>query len=218
MTVALEPKLELEMDENHIVLEDVSWGTYDSLLRDFEVSGQHKRITYNDGRMVIVSPLFKHERWKKLLGRIVEAVTDERNIEIISAGSTTWRQKRKKKGLEPDECFYIQNAHRIGLRLELDLKKDPPPDLAIEVDLRPYLRNKLDVYSGLGIAEVWCFDGVDVEIYVLQGDKTYLKLEKSFAIPGVTSRDLRRFLDQITEMSELALLRDIRKWAKKRSS
>ena len=214
MTVEVEQELELKPDEYHVVLDDVSWETYGSLLRDFEVSGQCKRITYNNGRMVIVSPLFKHERWKKLLGRCVEAITDEREIDIVSAGSTTWRRKRKKQGLEPDECFYIQNAAKIGCRLELDLKKDPPPDLAIEVDLRPYLINKLDVYAGLGIPEVWCFDGVDLEIFALQKDNTYLKVNNSIALPFVAASDLKRFLDQVTEVTERSLLREVRKWAR----
>jgi Uma2 family endonuclease len=214
MTVELQEELELKSDEHHIVLEDVSWETYESLLHDFQVSGQRKRITYNDGRMVIVSPLFKHEKWKKLLGRCVEAITDEREIDIVSAGSTTWRRKRKKQGLEPDECFYIPNAAKVECRLELDLKKDPPPDLAIEVDLRPYLKNKLDVYAGLGIPEVWCFDGIDFEIFALQKDGAYLKVSNSVALPFVTAKDLKRFLDLVTEVKERALLREVRKWAR----
>jgi Uma2 family endonuclease len=218
MTVELQEEVELKSDENHIVLEDVSWETYESLLHDFEVSGRCKRITYNDGRMVIVSPLFKHERWKKLLGRCVEAITDVREIDIVSAGSTTWRKKRKKKGLEPDECFYIQNAAKIGCRMELDLKKDPPPDLAIEVDLRPYLVNKLDVYAGLGIPEVWCFDGLDLEIFALQKERSYLKVKNSLALPFVSANDLKRFLDRITEVKERALLIEVRKWARELKS
>ena len=94
--MTLELETELKSDESHQVIDGVSWETYESLLRDFEVTGQRKRISYNEGRMVIVSPLFKHERWIKLLGRFVEAITDERDIPIVSAGSTTWKRKQKK--------------------------------------------------------------------------------------------------------------------------
>jgi len=214
MTLELEQELELRSDENHLVLEHVSWETYESLLHDFEVSGQRKRITYNDGTMVIVSPLFKHEKWKKMLGAFVEAFTEEREVDIVSAGSTTWRRKRKKKGLEPDECFYIQNAGKVECRLEIDLKKDPPPDLAIEVDLRPYLMNKLEVYAGLGIPEVWCFDGLDFEIHALQKDSTYVKVNSSVSLPFVAAGDLKRFLERVTEVKERVLLREVRKWAR----
>ena len=98
--------------------------------------------------------------------------------------------------------------------MDLDLKKDPPPDLAIEVDLRPYLMNKLDVYAGLGIPEVWCFDGIDLEIFALQRDHTYLKVTNSIALPFVTANDLKRFLDRITVIKERALLQEVRKWAR----
>jgi Uma2 family endonuclease len=212
MTVELET--ELKSDATHVVIDGVSWETYELLLRDFEVSGQRKRVTYNEGRMVIVSPLFKHERWKKLLGKIVDVITDERDIPIVSGGSTTWRRKPKRKGLEPDECFYIQNEAAMTGRLEVDLKRDPPPDLAIEVDLRPYLINKLEVYAGLGIPEVWCFDGLELEIFALQENGTYLKVDRSIALPFIASTDLKRFLDLITEIKEHALLREVRMWAK----
>src|SRR6266850_5374066 len=89
MTIAVDTEIELISDDNHLVLEGVSWETYESLLRDFEETGQRKRVTYDDGRMVIVSPLFKHESWKLLLGRFVEAICDERDIPVCSSGSTT---------------------------------------------------------------------------------------------------------------------------------
>jgi Uma2 family endonuclease len=217
MTVEVEElKAELKSDGSHFVIDGVSWETYESLLHDFAVSGQRKRVTYNEGRMVIVSPLFKHERWKKLLGRIVEAVTDELDIAIVSAGSTTWKRKRKKKGLEPDECFYIQNERVMRGRLEVDLKRDPPPDLAIEVDLRPYLLNKVEVYAGLGIPEVWCFDGLDVEIFSLQPNGKYETVERSVALKMLTPAELKRFLDLLSETDEHSVLREARKCVRKR--
>ncbi|MGH7178731.1 MAG: Uma2 family endonuclease, partial [Tepidisphaeraceae bacterium] len=76
MTIALHDSPALESDA--VVLDGVSWETYESLLRDFEDSGQHKRVTYDRGRMEILSPLPKHEKWKSLLGRFVEAICDER--------------------------------------------------------------------------------------------------------------------------------------------
>jgi Uma2 family endonuclease len=214
MTIAIDTEIELISDENHQVLEGVSWETYESLLRDFEVTGQRKRVTYDDGRMVIVSPLYKHEVWKSLLHGMVGAICDERDIPICSAGSTTWKRKRKKKGLEPDECFYIQHEKVMRGRLEVDLKKDPPPDLAIEVDLRPYLKNKLNVYAGLAILEVWCFDGFEVEMFILQED-AYEKVNASAALPFLRPADLKRFLDLFTKMDQNSLLREVRKWSRK---
>jgi len=215
MTIAIDSEIELIPDENHQVLEGVSWETYESLLKDFEATGQRKRVTYDNGRMVIVSPLLKHESWKTLLGCIVEAICDARDIPIRTVGSTTWRRKKKKKGLEPDESVYIQHEKLVRSRLELDLKKDPPPDIAIEVDLRPYLKNKLNVYAGLGIPEVWCFDGFELEMFALQDTQEYEKIDRSMALPFVKPSDLRRFLDLFTELDQNSIMRKVREWAKK---
>jgi Uma2 family endonuclease len=214
MTLAIDTEIELVSDDNHLVLEGVSWETYESLLRDFEATGQRKRVTYDDGRMVIVSPLFKHELWKSLLGQFVEAICDQRDIPIITAGSTTWKRKRKKKGLEPDECFYIQHEKVMRGRLEVDLKKDPPPDLAIEVDLRAYLMNKLNVYAGLGIPEAWGYDGFELGMFVLQKNGEYQQVNRSAALPFLTPADLKRFLDLFTQMDQNSILRAVSKWAK----
>src|SRR5712671_5095562 len=111
MTVALRP--ETGDESQPIVMDGVSWETYESLVRDFEASGQHKRVTYDRGRMVIVSLLPKHEKWKSLLGRFVEAIADEHGVPISTFGSTTWKRKDTLRGLEPDECFYIQHEAQV---------------------------------------------------------------------------------------------------------
>jgi Uma2 family endonuclease len=116
-----------------IELENISWETYERLLKD--TAHQHISITYDQGRMFLMSPLPEHQRAKKLLGQLVEAATLERGIRRASLGSTTWRKQRKLIGLEPDECYYIQNEAKVRGRDDIDLKYDPPPDLAIEVDI-----------------------------------------------------------------------------------
>src|SRR5207247_10687226 len=99
-------------------------------------------------------------------------------------------------------------------RFDTDLKDDPAPDLAIEVDLRPYLKNKLEVYAGLGIPEVWCFDGFEVETFVLQANGTYLKTERSAALPFLKPSDLKQFLDRAGKMPQRKLMLEVRKWAR----
>lgn len=215
MTIAAET--ELISDDNHLVIEGVSWETYESLLRDFEMTGQRKRVTYDDGRMVIVSPLPRHEKWKSLVGRIVEAIADARDIPISTFGSTTWKRKRKKKGLEPDDCFYIQNEAAVRGRMDLDLKRDPPPDLAVEVDLRPYLINKLNVYAGLGIHEVWCYDGTALQMFVLQKTGEYEQVESSAALPFVRPADIERFLGKFIQTDQNSLMRAVREWAREQA-
>ena len=118
MTTSVQPP---PQSPEPIVLEDVSWDTYESLLRDLEHSPQNLRVTYDRGRMVVRSPLPKHEKWKFLLGRFVEAIADEKNIPISTFGSTTWKRRDKRRGLEADECFYIQHEPQMRGKLDLDL-------------------------------------------------------------------------------------------------
>src|SRR5438094_10428079 len=125
MTVA--EQIADEIGEEPIVLEGVSWQTYESLLHDLENTHQNLRVTYDQGRMAIVSPLPKHEKWKSLLGCFAEVIADELGIPISTYGSTTWRLEAKKRGLEADECFYVQHEPQMRGKLEIDLEKDPPP-------------------------------------------------------------------------------------------
>lgn len=87
-----------------IVLQGVSWSTYQGLIRDLE-GEPGKRLTYNQGTLEIMVPLPSHERYKSRLGQLVEVVTEETNTEIASLGSTTWNREDLQKGLEANECY-----------------------------------------------------------------------------------------------------------------
>ncbi|WP_008308829.1 Uma2 family endonuclease [Leptolyngbya sp. PCC 6406] len=113
-----------------MVLRGVSWATYQALIHDLE-SEPGKRLTYDQGTLEIMAPLPPHESYKSLMGRMVEVATEETETEIRSLGSTTWGREDLQKGLEPDECFYIQNERTVRGKDEIDLTLDPPPDLAI---------------------------------------------------------------------------------------
>src|ERR1700722_19725462 len=117
------------------VLRDVSWEDYEALSQETDEQGSHVRISYDNGKMVLMSPLPKHEWFKKRVGRLIEMATLEWDIPIYSLGSTTWKRRDLRKGLEADECYYIQKELQVRGRDDLDLKRDPPPDLALEVDV-----------------------------------------------------------------------------------
>jgi Uma2 family endonuclease len=118
------------VDQQHIVLDYVSWDFYEHLLE--EVTDRPIRITYDSGSIEIMAPLGIHEGWKSRIGLLIETMCIERDIEFICKGSITLRQKKKEKGLEPDVCYYVRNADAVRLKDEIDLSEDPPPDLADE--------------------------------------------------------------------------------------
>src|ERR1700722_12930419 len=91
-------------DQRHMVLEDISWGFYEHLLE--EIGDRHVRVTFDDGRLEIMSPLFTHELYGEWINRLIELICLERSIPVASAGSTTFALRKRKKGLEPDKCYY----------------------------------------------------------------------------------------------------------------
>lgn len=113
MSTVTVPSAVLPESAESILLEGISWRTYESLLRDFERAGSNLRMTYDRGKVEIMAPAYAHDRPKHLIGRMVEAMTEELNIPIAGGGSTTFRRQLKKRGLEPDECYWVQNEAQI---------------------------------------------------------------------------------------------------------
>jgi len=197
--------------QEHILLQDISWETFDELITELE-SQPSKRLTYDNGQLEIWMPLIPHESYKRWLGRILELITEELDIEIRSLGSTTWRRQDLAKGIEADECYYIQNEAAIRGKMDIDLTTDPPPDLAIEIDITSLSLPRLPIYSALGIPEVWRFDGESVQILALhQG--TYLEVPRSIALPLITPEALQNFLEQVKTMGETSWAKSVRQWA-----
>ncbi len=112
---------------DRVILQNISWQTYRSLIADFEREPAI-RLTYDRGTLEIRMPLDPHETYKKLLGRSIEAATEEFDLEIRSMGSRTCDREDLAKGLEPDRCYYIQNEVRVRGVAQIDLTQYPPPD------------------------------------------------------------------------------------------
>src|SRR5690242_6163270 len=129
MAIAEEPA----SDGSTICLHNVPWDTY-AALRD-DLDNRNLRMTYNQGWLQLMSPSKLHERLGGLLGRLIEAWTEQAGIEVQNCRCVTLRRQKHERGLEPDNCFYIEHEPVVRGRDELDLDRDPPPDLAIEVDV-----------------------------------------------------------------------------------
>ncbi len=97
-------------------------------------------------------------------------------------GSTTFKRKGMKAGIEPDDCFYIQNYKAVIGKNRLDLTVDPPPDLALETDLTS--KTELDAYEALGVPELWIYKGGKLKINVLREGR-YIESQTSRIFPGV---------------------------------
>ena len=197
---------------NRFLLKNISWQTYEALLKDVE-SQPGLRLTYDQGILEIMTPLAPHERNSRLIGRLVEALTEELNIEICSFGSLTCKREDLARGLEPDECYYIQNEPVIRSLEQIDLNQDPPPDLAIEIDITSSSINRLALYASLGVPEVWRYDGSRLIIYQLEGGE-YKVCDRSSTFPLITSSEIIRFLELRKSNGETALIRLFREWVR----
>ncbi|BBD69254.1 hypothetical protein NIES4072_34170 [Nostoc commune NIES-4072] len=202
--------------EQRTVLHNISWETFEALLRD---TGEDRgsRFAYDCGVLEIMTPLFEHENPKIQFDRFILVLAEELGIEIISAGSTTLKRRITKRGIEPDTCYYIQNEPAIRGKVKLNLENDPPPDLAIEIDITSSSVNKLGIYSALGVTELWRYDGQNLKFYqLIEGQ--YVECKFSIAFPIVSVSEISRFIEQSKCMGEIALLKSFRAWVRERIS
>lgn len=168
--------------ESRILLREISWDAY---LRLREPDGNNGvRMTYDDEELELTTLPRLHERCSAFWGRAVETWTDERRIPIAACGSMTWKDRKLKKGLEADKCFYIQNELLIREKDEIDLAVDPPPDLAIEVDLTWPLLPKLPIYAAMRAPEVWQYRNANVLVLLLNTAGEYEEATDSRCLPG----------------------------------
>jgi Uma2 family endonuclease len=195
---------------DRVLLQNISWQTYQSLLKDFEQQPA-MRLTYDQGTLEIKMPLDPHESYKKLLGRLVEALTEELGIEMRSLGSRTCDREDLARGLEPDQCYYIQNEPAMWDKEQIDLAVDLPPDLAIEVDISSSSINRLNIYADLDVPEVWRYDGQSLKMYQLENQQ-YQSCLCSAAFPLLAAADVERFLELKKTTKENALIRLFREW------
>src|SRR5712664_985515 len=152
-----------------LILTDVPWEEYEQLLADLGDS-PWTRVTYDNGRLEVMSPSSKHENFAQLITALALILAEEANVVFESLGSTTYKQEWLARGVEPDACYYIQNASAIIGKERIDLKTDPPPDIVVEIHVSYQSIRKLAIYAGMGVPEVWRYDGKRAQFYQLTGD------------------------------------------------
>jgi Uma2 family endonuclease len=195
-----------------LILNDVPWEEYEELLSDLG-EGYAVRIAYDRGRLEIMSPTARHEMYKDLLLSLVRRVADEADLVLETRGSTTFKEKQLLQGAEPDTCFYVENAKRIIGKGDIDLAKDPPPDIIVEIDVSHQSTGKLSFYSAIGVPEIWRYDERQVRILHLV-DGQYVEMPSSLTFPVLTDKVLTDALEQSKTEGQSAALRTFRKWLK----
>lgn len=205
------PKAKETIAEERFVLYNVSWETYEQILKNYENSSA-PRFTYSEGVLEIMSPLPSHEIAIDSLRQIVYEILDALELNGKCLGSTTFRRKEWDKGTEPDACFYIQNVSSLkGKDLnKIDITKYPP-DLVIEVDYTSPSIDKFPIYATLGVTEIWLYKKDKVKFFRLS-KKKYVEISESIVLPKVNASDVTRFINENRTMERPDWLRNVKAW------
>jgi Uma2 family endonuclease len=197
-----------------VILQDVTWQEFEAILEEL---GEHRatRLAYGEGTLEIRMPLPTPEKAKVILGDLVKILLEELNIDCECFGSTTFKRQDMAQGIEPDDSFYIQNQASMIGKERVDLTIDPPPDLAIEVDITS--RTQLSAYEALGVPELWRYEHHRLHISVLQ-DKTYVESDFSPTFPKLPIIEIiSQYVEQSRTLGRSSALRAFRQWVKEQT-
>ena len=178
----------LSQPQEKITLYGVTWKEYDTLVTLFMDRFPGLRMTFIEGTLEIMGTSYEHERLKKIIARLLEMYAVEKRVIFNGYGNTTFRKEAVKRGLEPDECYCLGELKEV-------------PDIAIEIALtsgeNPRRRktqgnahqesggiDKLSVYQGLSVTEVWFWQNNLFILYRLkQGE--YQQIDRSEFLPDL---------------------------------
>ncbi|MBD2482666.1 Uma2 family endonuclease [Planktothrix sp. FACHB-1365] len=163
---------------SQITISNLSWQDFEEILIDLGEK-RSSRVAYYRGTLEMMSPLALHERPHRIIGYILTTILDIQGRDWEDFGSTTLKRP-PLAGIEPDTCFYIENAQRVQGCTHLDLKHYPPPDLAIEADVTSKIT--LEAYEAIGVPEVWIYENQQLKIYLLS-DQGYTETVNSPTFP-----------------------------------
>jgi Uma2 family endonuclease len=192
-----------------LLVNDVSWSEFENILEEL---GEHRaaRIAYDNGILEIMTPLPEHEMSKVLISNFVEALLEELEIDFWCLGSTTFKNSEMLQGIEPDNCFYIKNEALVRDKDRLDLTLDPPPDLALEIDVTS--RTHPDIYKTLKVPELWRFERGKLQINVLR-DREYIQTETSPLFPKFPLKQaIPQYLEQCKREGRNKTMKAFRNW------
>jgi len=169
--------------EQRLVLEGITWQQYDALVALFMNQFPALRMTYLEGTLELLTTSPEHERLKKIIARLIEAFAEELDLDLNGYGSATFCKEAAARGLEPDDCYCLGELHDV-------------PDIALEIVLTSGGIDKLKVYQGLGVQEVWFWENQQLSIYSLGDTEAgYEAAAMSQLLPQLDPALLASFVD-----------------------
>jgi hypothetical protein len=199
-------------DEQHLVLYNLSWESYLGI--GLALSDRPAlRLTYDRGTLEFMTTSRRHEFFKKWLNRFVETMAEELDRPIEPGGNMTFQRQDLARGLEGDECFWIEHEPEMRGKQTWDAGVDPPPDLFLEVEVSRTVVDRLAILAALEVPEVWTFDGTAIRVHHLQANGTYELADKSRFFPEIPLGELARFIGP-EGTDYLTAIRKFRAWVR----
>ncbi len=197
-------------EDARLFLPNVPWAEYEYLLSQITDSSSI-RLSYDQGKLEIMTLSPRHENIKIFFGHLLFALTEALDMKMIGLGSTTFKLPTAARGTEPDDCYYIRRAELIEDQAELDLAIDPGPDLVLEIDLTHPSLDKMPIYASLGVLELWRYDGERMHFYLLVGEQ-YQEIDSSDLFPFLTATQLTQFIPTTKYRNLIPLIQAFRQW------
>ena len=198
--------------EQPTVLYGVSWEDYLDYT-ETTLDKSNYKITYNRGVLKVMGQALKHENISRFIYSLLIVVGLSTGRNIVPAGSMTLASNKLRKGADPDESFYIQNAHLANIKDKLfDDVTDTPPDLVVEIDRSHSSADKFEIYAAYGIKEFWLYSDGVLRIFLLTETGEYLTAKKSLAMPILSSAILTEFINRGQTEKKFKVLADFQDW------
>ncbi len=194
---------------SQLLVNHVNWLMFENILAELGETTA-ARLSYSNGLLEIMAPLPEHEVGKVVIGDLIKTILEALDINFWSLGSVTLKNKNITQAVEPDDCFYIEHEAIVRGKPRLDLSEDPPPDLAIEIDITS--RTHFNNYEQLGVPELWRYDGKTLEIQVLQ-EGCYQVSKTSLHFPQLSLIEaIPYYVERSKVIGRNATMREFRRW------
>ncbi len=206
----------IEADQ-FLQLHHLSWAGYIAI-GDALAERGNLHLTFDRGSLEIMTLSPEHERLKYLTGRFIEILSEETGTPTLCYGQMTHQREDLVRGLEADDCYYIRSMDRVRGMVRLDLGRDPPPDLVVEIAVTSSSVDRIAIFEKLAVAEVWQIGGGAIKIHLLNADGSYEIVERSLAFPQIEFSGFIELLKAVFREDNLAVSRMMRSWIRDKLS
>ncbi len=193
-----------------VILHGISWKLYRRLRK--MRANYNIRMTYNRGELEIMSPSPLHEGIARLLGDLITVWRVKNRIPVRNCGTMTIKRSVLERGFEPDHCYYVQHEPQMWDKKKINFKVDPPPDLAIEVEVTHKLMDKMEIYASFRVPELWCWSGDTLKIFELSQAGEYVARETSLCLPTFPIAKVQEVVRQFGTTHESELIGSFHDW------